>query len=335
MSERDADRPLVLLAGLHRRHRDRVRDFALRAGAPVYAEPLSGLREDPALQPLRLQNERILARGGFNRVIRIGHVPTVRFWRDLDESLRDIPVISYSALPFRGLSRGEMQPIDALPDEPERCERDDELYSRDRDFGSRVEKILDEEQESELSMLRDMALNLPANARVYLGNSLPVREWDLVAPRQQRSFEMEGNRGANGIDGQLSTFFGWCAPGAANVAIIGDLTALYDMNAPWIVPQLDAATGFTIVIVNNGGGRIFSRVPSLRRLSESTREKVIENAHTLSFERWAAMWNLDYQRIEAGKRQEWPGSAGRRVVELMPSLEASRRVWKRYDELWS
>ena len=40
----------------------------------------------------------------------------------------------------------------------------------------------------------------------------------------------------------------------------GDLTALYDANAPWIVPQLDAS--FTICIINNGGGRIFSRVAS-------------------------------------------------------------------------
>ena len=329
------DKPLLLLSGLHRKHRDRVRDFALRLGAPLYAEPLSGLREDPQLEPLRLRNERMLARAGFTRVIRVGHVPTLRFWRDLDETLRDIPVVSYSALPFRGLSRGEMQPIDALPEKVEPCERDEPLFRRDQEYAVRIQQLMDEEMLSEPSMLRAVARALPERSRVYLGNSLPVREWDLAAPRQERHFEMEGNRGANGIDGQLSTFLGWCAPGAMNAAIVGDLTALYDMSAPLIAPQLDPATGFTIVVVNNRGGRIFSRVPSLRRLDAGVRERVIENAHDLSFNRWAAMWNLYYERSEKALFDARLGPAERTVLEVVPDASSTKRFWRNYDALWS
>ncbi|HSP35771.1 MAG TPA: hypothetical protein VLU46_15775, partial [Thermoanaerobaculia bacterium] len=119
-------------------------------------------------------------------------------------------------------------------------------------------------------------------------------------------------------------FFGWCAPGALNVAIVGDLTAIYDSNAPWIVPQLDAAIEFQIYVVNNGGGRIFSRVPSLRALSDDTRERLIENQHSLSFEHWAAMWGLAYDNRDAG----------RAVIEVRPDLDASARVWQRFDDLW-
>ena len=110
-------------------------------------------------------------------------------------------------------------------------------------------------------------------------------------------------------------FFGWCAPERENVCVVGDLTAIYDLNAPWIVPQL-GDTRFRIVIVNNGGGRIFSRVPSLRAVDPALRERIIENAHDVRFEHWAAMWNIE-------------------VTELRPDAEASRRVWQRYDELWS
>ena len=73
-------KPLVLIGGLHPRHHERVRAFA--RDAVTYAEPLSGLREDASLHLMTC--ERMLSRGGFDRVIRIGNVPTLRFWRDLE-----------------------------------------------------------------------------------------------------------------------------------------------------------------------------------------------------------------------------------------------------------
>ena len=283
----------------------------------MYAEPLSGLREDPALEPIRIRNERMLARGGFTRVIRIGNVPTLRFWRDLDEKLRDLPLVSYSALPFAGLSRGSLHSIDELPRDVEPVAHDDAFFAADREAAARFEQLLDDEPQSELTMLREFAERIERGARVYLGNSLPIREWDLVAPRDDRGFTIEANRGANGIDGQLATFFGQCDPARMNVAIVGDLTALYDSNAPWIVPQLDPGIRFRIAILNNGGGRIFSRVASLRALGADFRERVIENAHAVRFGEWARMWNI----VEL-------------VHELRPDAEASARVWARYDDLW-
>ena len=318
------DKPLLLIGGLAPDDRDRVREFALRLNAPVYAEPLSGLREDAQLRPLLLRNERILASAGFTRVIRLGNVPTLRFWRDLDDKLVDVPVASYSALRFRGLSRGEVHPIDELP-AVQPIARDEFLFARDCKQSDALDHILDVEPESELALVRGISRDLPRATRVYLGNSLPVREWDLVATREDRGYVIEANRGANGIDGQLSTFFGWCAPGALNVAIVGDLTAIYDANAPWIAPQLDPSIEFQIYIVNNGGGRIFSRVPSLRALSEDARERLIENRHSLSFEHWAAMWSIAYDNRDAG----------RAIIELRPDLDASARVWQRFDELWA
>jgi 2-succinyl-5-enolpyruvyl-6-hydroxy-3-cyclohexene-1-carboxylate synthase len=312
------DRLMVLIGGLAARDRDRVRDFALQLNAPVYAEPLSGLREDPVLERLLLRNERMLARGRFQHIIRIGGVPTLRFWRDLDEKLREIPLISFSALPFAGLSRGEVWPIEALPPGVVPCVRDEALFEEDRSLATRFGQILDDEPRSELAMLRTLASSIEPGARVYLGNSLPIREWDMVAPRDDRGFIIEANRGANGIDGQLSTFFGQCDPTRMNVAIVGDLTAVYDLNAPWIVPQLDPALRFRIVVLNNGGGRIFSRVTSLQAIAPEVRKGLIENDHALRFDDWARMWNIVEQ-----------------VTELRPDLESSQRVWTRYDEMWS
>src|ERR1700682_3743014 len=108
-----SEKPVVISAALRRRARERVHDFVLRLNAPVYAEPLSGLREDPTLQPILIWNERMLSRGNFDSVIRIGNVPTLRFWRDLDAMT--IPVSHYSDLPFAGMTRGDVKPIEQLP----------------------------------------------------------------------------------------------------------------------------------------------------------------------------------------------------------------------------
>jgi 2-succinyl-5-enolpyruvyl-6-hydroxy-3-cyclohexene-1-carboxylate synthase len=206
-----------------------------------------------------------------------------------------------------------MHPIESLP--VIEGTRDEDFFERDFEFAASFEEILDDEPQSEMAMIRALSLELAPQTRVYLGNSLPIREWELAASREPQGFEYEANRGANGIDGQLSTFLGWCAPERENVCVIGDLTAIYDLNAPWIVPQL-GGTRFRIVIVNNGGGRIFSRVPSLRAVDPAVRERIIENAHDVRFEHWAAMWNID-------------------VTELRPDAGASQRVWQRYDELWT
>jgi len=142
---------------------------------------------------------------------------------------------------------------------------------------------------------------------------MPVRDIESFWPVRADPPRVLCNRGANGIDGQLSTFFGWCK-GENNWCIVGDLTALYDANAPWIVPQLDAK--FEIVIINNGGGRIFDRVASLRRMDPTVRERLVENAHALHFDAWAKMWNI-------------------KIQELRPDPEATRRAWEKHDDIWS
>src|SRR5687768_6623383 len=89
----------------------------------------------------------------FTRVIRIGNVPTLRFWRDLEERT-DIAVEHYTDLPFTGLTRGEIRSIEELPDM--KGERDEDFFARDREYAEAFARILDLEPYSELAMLRDL-----------------------------------------------------------------------------------------------------------------------------------------------------------------------------------
>ena len=70
---------------------------------------------------------------------------------------------------------------------------------------------------------------------------------------------------ANGIDGLVSSWLGVSAESDESWMIVGDLSALYDLGAPWILSQLKKAKR-RIVVINNGGGKIFSQVSWLQQM---------------------------------------------------------------------
>jgi 2-succinyl-5-enolpyruvyl-6-hydroxy-3-cyclohexene-1-carboxylate synthase len=319
---------LAIVGPLDRADRAAVREWLVELGAPVYLEPASGLREDPALAELAFRSgERALDAVRPDAVLRVGGVPTVRFWRDLETRLVDIPVCTVSPLPFPGLTRGAVvhgPPTRAFRDlqirRPERW-GGTQWLERDRARAQRLEALFREEPASEPSLIRAVSAHVPAGALVYLGNSLPIREWDLAAARQPRDWDVAGNRGANGIDGQISTFFGMCAQGRDHWAIVGDLTTLYDLSAPWLLRG--TTTGpIRIVIVNNGGGQIFARLSP---------HGVLRNPHAVTFADWARLWGLAYHH--------WTGVPGttprddRCVIELAPEPDATERFWRAYDAM--
>ena len=102
---------------------------------------------------------------------------------------------------------------------------------------------------------------LPDGTALFAGNSLPVRLLDQFGLPQGRSLQAFANRGASGIDGNLSTAFGIGMARADEplVALIGDITFYHDMNGLLALHRLGLTP--TIVLLNNNGGGIFHRLP--------------------------------------------------------------------------
>ena len=321
-------RLLLLLGELEPRDRDAVRDFSKRLAAPVRAEALSGLREDEGLADLAVRSDRLLATAGAEAVLRIGGVPTTRIWRDLDNAGQATAVLSISRLPFSGLSRGQHLTCDIadvlrrVTPRPAASQKD--WLSEERGNDSGLDLLLSRHPRSEPSIFRTLSDTIPPGSLVYLGNSLPIREWDLAASPRDSRLELRANRGANGIDGQLSTFFGYVSEGRENWCIVGDLTAMYDLAAPWILSSI--AGTIRIVVINNGGGRIFGRVPATRSLPRPVRETLVENRHSFDLRAWASMWRLDYSQS-----LDDAGSAERIVLELQPDADQTNAFWEEYD----
>ena len=105
-----------------------------------------------------------------------------------------------------------------------------------------------------------LAEALPDGAVLWAGSSMPVRDMDSWLPSTDRALTVRSNRGANGIDGVVSTALGSAAVAAGPVAlVIGDMSFLHDLNALLAAKLHDLSA--TIVLVNNDGGGIFSFLP--------------------------------------------------------------------------
>ena len=325
--------PLVIVGPLAAAERGPALDFLTGLGAPVLAESLSGLREHPRLEALALHARARALKNADGKlwmdgVLRLGGVPTLRLWRDLDDSLAHLPLLSISTQPFTGATHGALTcaplarllPTLTLPPRQVPAGQD-ALLARDRAFDSALQQLLRDEPRSEPGLIAGLSTVISDGARLFLGNSLPVREWDLAATRTPKNFEMAASRGLNGIDGQLSTFLGFSEEGRENWGLFGDLTAMYDMAGPWILGQRPDLSAH-IVVMNNGGGKIFERMFA---------SPAFQNQHALHFEPLARFWGLDYARWE-----QVPASlpTGRRTLtEIVPDAAATHRFWAAYDAL--
>lgn len=319
------DEPAVVLAaGIHPDDVPAVARFLRELNAPVVAEATANLHLAPELKPLLLKGgERALQNLNARRVLRIGAVPSWRWWRDLD-ACEEVPVLNITRAPFRGLARTTH--VTTLPWEAilraECGVRHTEPVKTPEAGG--LEALLDLHHNSEPAWMRHVSRIIGADATVFLGNSLPIREWNFAADEPRHGTAFFANRGVNGIDGLLSTWLGVSADAKEAWCVLGDLSALYDMNAPWILPQLPAAKR-RIVIINNGGGGIFSQVRWLEKLSPAA-GKIMKNPHAIGFEPWAKMWDMEYRRF-TDVLDLSDDSAESAVWEICPDPEQTSAFW--------
>lgn len=351
------EKPFAILGHIDDSEKKTVIDFLKTHRIPHYAEFLSGLRNHPDLASFQIQSsdqfvKKLFQNKIFNSVIRIGGVPTLRLWRDLEFELKNIPVVSFSKNLFKGLSRkSEIYSLTALKELqfPQNTAESAALKIEKLDEKS-TESFLVEDKEllktkkqlcldypnSEPSLLGQLANQVVLKA-AYVGNSLPIRLWDGFHTTYQSDLKFYANRGANGIDGQVSTYLGWAKDFTESWCIVGDLTALYDLAALGLIADSDNYKK-RIVVMNNNGGQIFNRLFG---------EKKFLNAQNVSFKAWADLWGWDFIQIKnvedlknliqttsADKNSSVTNSSTRLIIEVVPDPEQTQIFWQKWDQLW-
>lgn len=332
---------VVMVGGLEPEEREEVFHCCLELGVPLIADATSGLRE--ALQSLCIHDAtRVLRDKPPGKVLRIGDVPSHRCWRDLDEheALLGVEVWSICRTGLPGLARdskvtrGPVHKLIAALGEIDKGDDALDLLVGASRHAARIEEWLEAYPDSEPGLMRALSTHASIGNGVFLGNSLPIREWNAFAQWERPVPEVRANRGVNGIDGQVSTWLGWTADDRDSWAVLGDLTALYDMAAGFVLPQI-RNEGRVLAVINNQGGRIFDRLPRLQSMTPRAREWMA-NAPQADLAGLAQVWGIQHCVVRTIDELDRVGDLDPEsavLLEVIPDAKQTEQFWKIADGL--
>ncbi len=180
---------------------------------------------------------------------------------------------------------------------------------------------------------------LPPKTPFFIANSTPVRDVEWFWCPNQRQIQPYFNRGANGIDGILSTALGMAHQNQPSVLLTGDLSLLYDTNGLLIRPYFQGH--LTIVLINNQGGGIFEFLPIAQY--NPPFEEFFATPQSIDFAQWCQTYQIDYERMRdwqyfQAKISILP-TTGIRVLELSCDRRADaqfrKQLFQSIIDYWS
>jgi len=324
---------------------------AIKSGWPVLADgltPLRFLEEDasPLLAPITaydrfLRDARLAAHLCPEAVVQLGDLPTSKVLRQWLSQL-EVPVYLIDAQPIpRNASFGPAQRLAIDPNTFLRglaeVPMDQEWLDAWRDAEdtarANLNQALDaEETLREPHVARALSRQMPPSAHIFLASSMPVRDWETFAEASRQQLVPLVNRGANGIDGTLSSALGMAAASAKshNVLYTGDLAFLHDTNGLLLASSGHWQGNLTVVCVNNGGGGIFGHLPI------AARAEVFENyfatPQQVDLGKLVSAYGFIHEKITTHTEltaafSTWPES-GLRFLEVVTD-RASDAAWRK------
>ncbi len=155
-------------------------------------------------------------------------------------------------------------------------------------------QVASSDQLTEPAIARDVVATLSDGTALVVSSSMPVRdvEW-FAAPRS--GVGVLANRGANGIDGVVSTAVGVALTGIPTAVLVGDVAMLHDTNALLGLAERDV--DLTIVVVDNRGGGIFSFLPQATSLPAGDFEMLFGTPHDVDIAQLAAVHGVPARTV--------------------------------------
>ncbi|MFN7658043.1 MAG: thiamine pyrophosphate-dependent enzyme, partial [Dolichospermum sp.] len=185
---------------------------------------------------------------------------------------------------------------------------------------------LDELIESKVAWL--ISQILPPETPLFIANSMPVRDVEFFWKPNNLRIKPYFNRGANGIDGTLSTALGIAHQQQSSVLLTGDLSLLHDTNGFLISNKFIGH--LTIILINNNGGGIFEMLPIAK--FNPPFEEFFATPQNIDFCQLCATYNVQYQLITAWEEladhlKQLP-KTGIRVLEVKTNRKRDV-IWRR------
>ncbi|WP_404453801.1 2-succinyl-5-enolpyruvyl-6-hydroxy-3-cyclohexene-1-carboxylic-acid synthase [Virgibacillus necropolis] len=177
---------------------------------------------------------------------------------------------------------------------------------------------------------------IPDASTLYVGNSMSVRDLDTFFMTTPKQLSILANRGANGIDGMVSSGLGAAATGTPTTLLLGDLSFFHDMNG--LLAAKHYKINLTIVLINNDGGGIFSFLPQQEQKAQF--ELLFGTPHGIEFSHAISMYGGTHQVVTKESELEDALFAsyqydGLSVVEVKTertsNMEWHREQWNRIE----
>lgn len=283
--------------------------LAKRLGWPVLADALSPLRNFASLVPGLVTRYDVIARStAWTKELQPSHVLCLHDW-PTSKALRqwlqagDVPVTFVSERTdnpdaLHSATRVVRASVEnfARVVRPKPAPRD--WARRWSELERRIEGRLRRGLSEAEAMFEGQACALlprvlPKGTTVMFANSMPVRDAEYLWPTNDRAHTVHCNRGANGIDGTLSTAMGLAHRGVPTVLLTGDLALLHDTNGFLLARELRGS--LTIVVVNNDGGGIFGHLPVAQ--FEPPFERFFATPQGIDFAQLSAAYGVKHTRV--------------------------------------
>jgi len=313
----------VLVAGRHERETplgEAASAFAVAAGWPLLADPLSGARRGDAAvahYDALLRDEAFASSLRPDLVVRVGDLPVskpLRSWLAGLDGVRQVALDPEGAWQDPASVLGEslaLEPATALSrlsrrladtDAGNSAHPDEDWLGNWRSADERAAEAIVGLLGGELSepaVAAELGVLLPESATLFVASSMPVRDIETFWPVRQDPPRVLCNRGANGIDGTVSSAFGVAAHGAGPVVLlIGDVALAYDVGGLLAASRL--ALKLTIVLLDNGGGGIFDFLPvsdASIAVEDDRYTRHIATPTGLDFAKAAELYGLEHRSV--------------------------------------
>ena len=355
VAERVADTPRgLIVAGrqLDERLAAPVAALAAKAGYPVLAEPTSQLRSGEHDRDHVIWAYDSIARSRPHAlepelVLRFGDMPTskaLRTWLASLPGLRQVvvdPLFGWNEpsnqaetiirAEARSLAAGLAERLDSGA--PDWCQAWVEAGHR---AATAIEaELASVDTPTEPGAHAALARLYADGDLVYTASSMPIRDQEAFLRSTPARARFLCNRGANGIDGLISSGIGAAAASRLPTWIItGDLGLYHDMNG--LAALRDLSVPVRIVVLDNGGGGIFEFLPQAEQLGRDEFEALLGTPLALELARVAALYELPHLRIADLDGLVPASSRGTCLIEVpvdrRNNVELHRRIADRVAE---
>ncbi|WP_414579139.1 2-succinyl-5-enolpyruvyl-6-hydroxy-3-cyclohexene-1-carboxylic-acid synthase [Anabaena sp. CCY 9402-a] len=312
---------------------------------PVLAEGLSPVRNYAELNPylistydLILRNQQLAQQLAPEMVIQIGDLPTskeLRTWLDIHQPLRWIIDPSDQNLdPLHGRTTHLRMRVEQLLDKEVKFSATSSEYLRmwcDAEANVRENVDATFAQMEELVECKAAWLIsqiLPPETPLFIANSMPVRDVEYFWKPNNLGVRSHFNRGANGIDGALSTALGIAHRHQSSVMLTGDLALLHDTNG--FLARNKFVGHLTIVLINNNGGGIFEMLPIAK--FDPPFEEFFGTPQDIDFAQLFATYGVQHELINSWQQLQQRlnplPTIGIRVLELRTNRKKDAK-WRK------